>query len=62
MAYNLTKDAINTFTLHLAQLLGERNITVNAVLPGITDTDVNANWLHTTEENSLQRIVQYLEG
>lgn len=49
MAYNLTKGAINTFTLHLAQLLGERNITVNAVLPGITDTDVNANWLHTTE-------------
>ncbi|QWU16186.1 NAD(P)-dependent dehydrogenase, short-chain alcohol dehydrogenase family [Paenibacillus sophorae] len=49
MAYNLTKGAINTFTLHLAQLLGPRGITVNAVLPGIVDTDVNASWLHTPE-------------
>ncbi|AKG36805.1 SDR family oxidoreductase [Paenibacillus durus] len=49
MAYNLTKGAINTFTLHLAQLLGPRGITVNAVLPGIVDTDVNATWLHTPE-------------
>ncbi|CAG7649901.1 SDR family oxidoreductase [Paenibacillus allorhizosphaerae] len=49
MAYNLTKGAINTFTLHLAQLLGPRGITVNAVLPGIVDTDVNAPWLHTPE-------------
>lgn len=49
MAYNLTKGAINTFTLHLAQLLGPRQITVNAVLPGIVDTDVNAPWLHTPE-------------
>lgn len=49
MAYNITKGAINTFTLHLAKLLGLRGITVNAVLPGIVDTDVNASWLHTSE-------------
>lgn len=49
MAYNLTKGALNTFTLHLAQLLGPRGITVNAVMPGIVDTDVNASWLHTLE-------------
>ncbi|MFC4100678.1 SDR family oxidoreductase [Paenibacillus xanthanilyticus] len=49
MAYNVTKGAINTFTLHLAQLLGPRGITVNAVLPGIVDTDANASWLHTPE-------------
>jgi 3-oxoacyl-[acyl-carrier protein] reductase len=49
MAYNLTKAAINTFTLHLAQLLGPRGITVDAILPGIVDTDVNASWLHTPE-------------
>ncbi|CAM3590432.1 MULTISPECIES: SDR family oxidoreductase [Paenibacillus] len=49
MAYNITKGAINTFTLHLAKLLGPRGITVNAVLPGIVDTDVNASWLHTPE-------------
>jgi NAD(P)-dependent dehydrogenase (short-subunit alcohol dehydrogenase family) len=49
MAYNLTKGALNTFTLHLAQLLGPRGITVNAVMPGIVDTDINASWLHTPE-------------
>ncbi|PYI52485.1 SDR family oxidoreductase [Paenibacillus flagellatus] len=49
MAYNVTKGALNTFTLHLAKLLGPRGITVNAVLPGIVDTDVNASWLHTPE-------------
>jgi 3-oxoacyl-[acyl-carrier protein] reductase len=49
MAYNLTKGALNTFTLHLAQLLGPRGITVNAVMPGIVDTDINASWLHTQE-------------
>jgi len=49
MTYNLTKGAINTFTLHLAKLLGPRGITVNAVLPGIIDTDVNASWLYTPE-------------
>ncbi|CAM4316536.1 SDR family oxidoreductase [Paenibacillus tarimensis] len=49
MAYNLTKGALNTFTLHLAKLLGPRGITVNAVMPGIIDTDVNAAWLHTPD-------------
>lgn len=49
MAYNLTKGAINTFTLHLAKWLGSRQITVNAVMPGIVDTDANASWLHTPE-------------
>ena len=49
MAYNITKGAVNTFTLHLAKALGPRRITVNAVLPGIVDTDVNAPWLHTPE-------------
>ncbi|BFH59720.1 SDR family oxidoreductase [Paenibacillus azoreducens] len=63
MAYNLTKGAINTFTLHLAKLLGPRGITANAVLPGIVDTDVNASWLytpqgqqHATEISALGRV------
>ncbi|WP_249716595.1 SDR family oxidoreductase [Paenibacillus sp. J31TS4] len=43
------KGALNTFTLHLAKLLGPRGITVNAVMPGITDTNVNASWLHTPD-------------
>lgn len=55
MAYNMTKSAINGFTLHLAALLGGRNITVNAVTPGITDTDANAAWLHTPEGEQLAK-------
>jgi len=44
-AYSMTKGAINTMTLLLAAQLGPRGITVNAVAPGATDTDMNANWL-----------------
>ncbi|GAA0342721.1 SDR family oxidoreductase [Streptomyces blastmyceticus] len=40
-AYSMTKGAINTLTLTLAQELGARGITVNAVAPGIVDTDIN---------------------
>lgn len=53
MAYNMTKGAINTFTLHLAALLGPRQIAVNAVMPGIVDTDATASWLHTPEGRKL---------
>ncbi len=44
VAYAMTKGALNTLTLTLAQELGPRGITVNAVLPGIVATDVNP-WL-----------------
>ncbi len=53
MAYNLTKGAINTFTLHLAKLLGSRGITVNAVLPGMVRTDMNADFLDSPEAQKL---------
>ncbi|WP_169086701.1 SDR family oxidoreductase [Paenibacillus sp. PL91] len=53
MAYNLTKGAINTFTLHLAKLLGPRGITVNAVLPGMVRTDMNADLLDSPEAQKL---------
>ncbi|MGN7358916.1 SDR family oxidoreductase [Paenibacillus sp. SAF-054] len=53
MAYNLTKGAINTFTLHLAKLLGSRGITVNAVLPGLVRTDMNADFLDSSEAPQL---------
>ncbi|MBD2871811.1 SDR family oxidoreductase [Paenibacillus arenilitoris] len=53
MAYNLTKGAINTFTLHLAKLLGPRGITVNAVLPGMVRTDMNADFLDSPEAQKL---------
>ncbi|MER6047892.1 SDR family oxidoreductase [Streptomyces sp. NPDC001793] len=45
IAYGATKAALDNFTLNLAQELGGRGITANAVAPGIIDTDVNADWL-----------------
>lgn len=50
IAYGATKGALDTFTLNLAQELGPRGITVNAVAPGIVDTDVNAAWLRGNPE------------
>jgi 3-oxoacyl-[acyl-carrier protein] reductase len=45
IGYAMTKGAIDAFTHTLAQQLGPRQITVNAVAPGIVDTDMNAGWL-----------------
>lgn len=45
IAYTMTKGAIEALTLPLAQHLGPRGITVNAVVPATTDTDMNASWL-----------------
>ena len=50
IGYALTKGAINAFTLTLAQHLGSRGITVNAVAPGVVDTDINADWLRGNQE------------
>lgn len=50
IAYSMTKGALNTFTLTLAQALGHRGITVNAVAPGIVETDVTAGWLRGSPE------------
>ncbi|MFD8098888.1 SDR family oxidoreductase [Nocardia fluminea] len=44
LAYTMTKGAIDSFTRVLAQALGSRGITVNAVAPGYVLTDMNA-WL-----------------
>ncbi|MCF2530310.1 SDR family oxidoreductase [Yinghuangia soli] len=44
-AYSMTKGALNTLTLTLAQDLGPRGITVNAVAPGLVHTDA-ADWLN----------------
>ena len=41
-AYIGSKSAIEGFTMSLAKEIGERGITVNTVLPGVTDTDMNA--------------------
>ncbi|MEU6187518.1 SDR family oxidoreductase [Nocardia sp. NPDC047038] len=49
IAYTMTKAALDSFTSVLAKEVGARGITVNAVGPGIIDTDMNANWLRNAE-------------
>src|SRR5437867_2978713 len=39
--YSMTKGALNVLGRSLANSLGTRNITVNTISPGITDTDMN---------------------
>lgn len=55
-AYSMTKGAINTMTLWLAKELGPRKITVNAIAPGIIDTDMNKEAL------SDQNTKKYMES
>ncbi|MFF2888699.1 SDR family oxidoreductase [Paenibacillus sp. NPDC057967] len=49
LGYSVSKGAVNTFTHVLAQHLGARGIRVNALLPGIVETDMNADTLGTAE-------------
>lgn len=46
-AYAASKGALDTLTLALAPDFASRRITVNAVMPGVTETDMNADWLAT---------------
>lgn len=46
-AYAASKGALDTLTLALAPEFASRGITVNAVMPGVTETDMNAEWLAT---------------
>lgn len=41
-AYAATKGAIDTLVRHLAAALGERGIRVNAVAPGVVETDMSS--------------------
>ncbi|MEV5969152.1 SDR family oxidoreductase [Streptomyces sp. NPDC051921] len=50
IAYAMSKSALDVFTRYLSKVLGARGITVNAVAPGIVDTDINAGWLRGNEE------------
>ena len=46
-AYAASKGALETLTLALAPEFASRGITVNSVMPGVTETDMNADWLAT---------------
>ncbi len=48
-AYAASKGALETLTLALAPEFAARGITVNAVVPGVTETDMNADWLTSPE-------------
>ena len=48
-AYAASKGAIETLTLALAPAFGPRGITVNTVMPGVTETDMNAAWITVPE-------------
>lgn len=48
-AYASSKGALQTLTLALAPHFGPRGITVNAVMPGVIETDMNAAWLTEPE-------------
>ena len=47
-AYGATKGAVDTLVTHFAAALGERGIRVNAVAPGVVDTDMS-NFTKTEE-------------
>lgn len=49
LAYSMSKAALDALTATLAKQLGSRGITVNAVGPGATDTDMNAERLATEQ-------------
>lgn len=63
-AYAATKGAIDTLTRHLAAALGGRGIRVNAVAPGVVDTDMSnfartdAGRGFTLGMQALQRVAQ----
>ncbi|MBZ9686249.1 SDR family oxidoreductase [Clostridium estertheticum] len=50
--YSASKGAINSFTKALAKELAPSNIRVNAIAPGVIDTEMNS-WLSREERQSL---------
>lgn len=56
-AYSATKGAVDTLTVHLAALFGERSVTVNSISPGAIETDMSA-WLRSEEGEATAKQMQ----
>lgn len=54
-AYAMTKGAVDVMSRVLANRLGERGITVNAVAPGLTVTDMS-DWLDADSTAAMARV------
>jgi 3-oxoacyl-[acyl-carrier protein] reductase len=52
VAYSATKGAVDAMTLTLAQGLAARGVTVNAVSPGVVETDINP-WLDDADAKAM---------
>lgn len=59
-AYSATKGAVDVLTLHLAPAVGERGITVNAVAPGVIETDM-AEFVRSNEGREMTLSMQALK-
>lgn len=57
--YQSSKAALNMYTINLAYELKDTNFKINAVSPGFTKTDFNANRGTGTVEDAAKRIVKY---
>jgi NAD(P)-dependent dehydrogenase (short-subunit alcohol dehydrogenase family) len=56
IVYSMTKGALNVLGRSLANSLGARNITVNTISPGITETDMNPS-IRDKDAEAIQRVV-----
>jgi len=59
-AYSATKGAVDTLVKHFAAALGPSGIRVNAVAPGVVDTEMS-NFAHTESGRKLTMSIQALK-
>lgn len=60
-AYNTSKAALNSYTLHLASLLSDTQIRVNAVHPGWVQTDMGGPAAPLTPAEAVAPIIELIE-